>query len=402
MQEHTIIIGGGIGGLTAALALSKVSQPAILLERNPHFSEMGAGLQLSPNAVRHLKQLNLLNPIMQLANMPNHLLVRNANKGDILGQMPLGDTVLNRYGSPYLTMHRADLHRILLNAVSQTSTVLYTNTHVIDYQLSINGIILTINNSPIQYSGHCLIGADGLYSQIRQWMLNDGYPKLSGHTVYRGLIKQIDLPISLRSQEITVWLAPKLHVVVYPIRANELLNIVVVMHGKVQLNQNNWENFAHKPLILNKIRAISCIHSALLHLIEALCSKDSPCDWRVWNVYDREPISNPMQMAQGDKRMVLLGDAAHPMRPYLAQGAAMAIEDAIAFANAISVYGKDNIPLVCNQYAINRWKRCAQVQIRSRRNGYIFHTTGLIRWIRDLGLKYIGQRLLTIPWLYGG
>jgi salicylate hydroxylase len=379
-MQPALIIGGGIGGLSAALALSQIKQSCTVFERTAQFSEVGAGLQLSPNVVKRLAHLGLLTQLTDIASFPHSLSVRNASNGIVLGTLPLGKMILKRYGWPYMTVHRADLHTVLLHALYQTETSLHTQAAFESYQKQAESIVLRLKNNPITHTGSYLIGADGLHSQVRQCMLNDGTPDLAGHIVYRGLIKQNKLPTALHSQQVTVWLAPYLHVVTYPIRGDDLLNIVVIMRGNVAL------------------RTVSQINSPLLQFIEAVCTD---CDWRVWNVYDRPPVLNANQMAHGKDRIALLGDAAHPMRPYLAQGAGMAIEDAIALADVIKTYGQTNVSAALNQYAAIRWKRCARVQARAQRNGNIFHATGITRWARNMGIYCLGQRVLDVPWLYG-
>jgi salicylate hydroxylase len=374
-MQPALIIGGGIGGLSAALALSQIKQSCTVFERTAQFSEVGAGLQLSPNVVKRLAQLGLLRQLTDIASFPHSLSVRNASNGVVLGTLPLGKTILKRYGWPYMTVHRADLHTVLLHALYQTETSLHTQAAFESYQRQAEGIVLQLKNNPITHTGSYLIGADGLHSQVRQCMLNDGTPHLAGHIVYRGLIKQNKLPAALHSQQVTVWLAPYLHVVTYPIRGDDLLNIVVIMRGNVAAN-NDWQSVVNGVKILEALRTVSQINSPLLQFIEAVCTD---CDWRVWNVYDRP----------------------HPMRPYLAQGAGMAIEDAIALADVIKNYGQNNVSAALNQYAAIRWRRCARVQARSQRNGNIFHATGMTRWARDMGIYYLGQRVLDVPWLYG-
>ncbi len=397
-MQQALIIGGGIGGLSAALALSQVKQTCTVFERTAQFSEIGAGLQLSPNVVKRLAHLGLLTQLTKVASFPHSLLVRKASNGVVLGTLPLGETITNRYGWAYMTVHRADLHSILLQAVYQTETVLHTQAIFEGYQKQAENVVLQLKNNPVTHIGSYLVGADGLHSQVRQCMLNDAMPYLVGHIVYRGLIKQNKLPAALHSQQITVWLAPHLHVVVYPIRGDDLLNIVIIMRGNAAAN-SDWQSHINGINILEALRRVSQISSPLLQFIEAVWAD---CDWRVWNVYGRPPVLNASQMAHGNDRIALLGDAAHPMRPYLAQGAGMAIEDASALADSIKTDEQSNVVAALNQYAALRWQRCARVQVRSQRNGNIFHATGITRWARDASIQCLGQHLLNIPWLYGG
>ncbi|MGA8390922.1 MAG: FAD-dependent monooxygenase, partial [Burkholderiaceae bacterium] len=221
-------------------------------------------------------------------------------------------------------------------------------------------------------------------------MLSDGAPRVPGHLAYRAMVPQASLPENRRSQQVTAWLGPKLHVVQYPVRRGEWLNVVVIVQGRVESDLQNWDHGANAA----ELRA-SMGHTCaqLQDLIAAIP------DWRLWALCDRPPMKGAWQQAQG--RVALLGDAAHPMRPYLAQGAGMAIEDADELGRSLAM---DNLAVSARlqQYAQNRWQRCARVQARSIRNGEIFHSGGLVRWGRDTVLKVLGERVLDVPWLYAG
>jgi salicylate hydroxylase len=406
--QPAIIIGGGIGGLSAALALQQAGLNATVLEQAPAFTEIGAGLQCGPNAMRRLHSWGLQADLARVAAFPNALRVRSAATGGVLGTLPLGASAVAAYGAPYATLHRADLHAVLLAAAQAAGVSMMANHSMDSYCEHVKGVTIKSTNCVADeavetvFEASCLIGADGLRSTVRSHLLNDGAPRAAGQVVYRALVAQSELPAALRSQDITVWLGPHLHVVAYPVRGGEMLNVAVIVHGvlaenaslfKNQAQASAWNQSVHTPAVHAVLRDMC---SPLKDLIHAMT------DWRAWNVYDRAPIASPQHMVRG--RIALLGDAAHPMRPYLAQGAGMAIEDAAALAAALS-----NTPSLHNDtaqalqaYATARWQRNARVQARAQRNGELFHATGLMRLARDAGIRLLGKQVLDVPWLYAG
>ena len=392
MTLKVAIAGGGIGGLAAMLALSRNGQQVELFEQAAAFSEIGAGIQLGPNVTRILQAWGLLDGVRQTATAPDRLQVRSANTGGVLGELRLGDAMAARYGAPYLTLHRADLHAVLLQAVQQTSADLHVDSAVRSFQQTLDVVSLQTRHSE-QLSDpdfQLLVGADGLWSQIRQQLLSDDAPCRTGHLAYRALIKQTELPARLRSQNVTAWLGRKLHVVQYAVRGGEWLNVVVFVHGDVPDDFQNWNHSANAADLSGQL-AGCC--PALQELAKAASG------WRLWVMHDRQPMQGPHQHAQG--RVALLGDAAHPMRPYLAQGAGMAMEDAAELGTVMRGANSANVPAALRHYAANRWQRNARVQARALRNGRIFHATGPMRWGRDVAMKLMGEKLLDLPWLYG-
>ena len=392
MTQQVLIAGGGIGGLAAALACSQAGCHVRLYERAPAFSEVGAGIQMGPNVVRVLQAWGLDDALRQVAAFPERLQVRHAPSGRELGVLRLGQTAVQRYGAPYATIHRADLHQLLLAALQRRESVwLNTGKAVRRFSESADAVNLRLDDGP-EVEGDVLIGADGLWSGVRTQLLADGPPRVAGHLAYRAMVPQASLPAALRSQQVTAWLGPRLHVVQYPVRGGDWLNVVAIVHGHVHGGLEDWDHSANAA-DLQRHLAPTC--SALRALVEAVP------DWRLWVLCDRPPLSGADQMARG--RVALLGDAAHPMRPYLAQGAGMAIEDAAELARQIAqVDGVLDIPTLLQRYALNRWQRCARVQARSIRNGEIFHMDGAMAWSRDAALRLLGERLLDVPWLYQG
>ena len=395
MNPQVLIAGGGIGGLAAALACAHADCWVRLYERAPAFSEVGAGIQLGPNVVRLLRAWDLEPALQAVAAFPERLQVRHALRGDELAVLRLGGHMVQRYGAPYVTVHRADLHQVLLGALEARESVsLQTSHSVARFTVKPEAVSLGLADGS-EVEGDALIGADGLWSQIRAQLLQetpDQAAHASGHLAYRALLPQASLPVALRSQQVTVWLGPRLHVVHYPVRRGEWLNVVAIVHGHVQGGLQDWDHQANAQ-DLHKRLSHTC--GALRALIEAVP------DWRLWVLCDRPPLTGAQQMARG--RVALLGDAAHPMRPYLAQGAGMAIEDAaelgrqLAHADALR-----DMPTMLQRYALNRWARNARVQTKALRNGEILHLEGALAWARDASLRLLGERLLDQPWLYRG
>ena len=393
MSRQLLIAGGGIGALAAALSSARAGWHVRLYEKAEVFSEVGAGLQLGPNATRILQGWGLGQALERLAAFPDKLLVRSAPSGRELASLSLGSRCQQRYGAPYATLHRADLHSMLLDSVRLRPEVkLHLNSPVTGYTDTPEGVQLAWADG-YSVEGDALIGADGLWSQVRLQTLEDHVAQPTGHLAYRALVRQSDLPKSLRSQQVSVWLGPDMHLVSYPVRGGEWLNVVMFTQGQVPDDHQDWD---HAGLRDNVLTATAGHCAELTALVEAVPA------WRLWALCDRPPVASAAQMALG--RVALLGDAAHPMPPYLAQGAGMAIEDAAELGRCLAGVVKPvaDVPLALRRYALNRWQRNARVQARAVRNGQIFHATGPLRLGRDIALKLLGHRLLDMPWLYAG
>ena len=395
MKKQVLVAGGGIGGLAAALGASRAGWEVRLYERAAAFSEVGAGVQIGPNVVRRLQAWGLQQPLQGVAAFPSRLQVRNAVSGKELAVLPLGPTAVERYGAAYATIHRADLHGLLLSAVTQyTDTQLHLD-HAIDSFADADGVVTVRTSRGKQVEGDALIGADGLWSRTRTQLLGAVPPRVTGHLAYRALVPQHALPDALRTAQVTAWLGPRLHAVQYPVRRGELQNLVVIVQGPAPQDLENWDHAANAAGLDHALQG-TC--TALQDVVRSVSAVGS-AGWRLWPLCDRPPVRSADEMAQG--LVGLLGDAAHPMRPYLAQGAGMAIEDAAELQRALAMHDLD-VPLRLRRYALNRWQRNARVQARSTRNGRIFHATGPVRWARDLSLRLLGERVLDVPWLYRG
>jgi salicylate hydroxylase len=389
VHKQVVIAGGGIGGLAAAVACAQRGVPVQLLERAAQLSEVGAGIQIGPNVTRILQAWGLGATLAQVAAFPEQLQARDAQTGQVLGTLTLGARAQARYGAPYATIHRADLQGLLHRAAQSAGVDLLLGQTVQGWQGSEAALqVNTVEGLSLQASA--LIGADGVWSAVRQQLLGDAPARFTGHLAYRALVAQADLPTHLRSDQVTVWMGPQLHVVHYPVRSGQWLNLVAIVHGDKPAQADAWDAVGHAQALMQAMGAVG------RDLHERLASVPA---WRQWALHDLEPLSAPSQVAQG--RVALLGDAAHPMRPYLAQGAGMAIEDAQVLAQCLS---EGSVPVTqqLQAYAQQRWARNARVQARAIRNGRIFHAQGLVALGRNLSMRLLGEKVMDVPWLYSG
>ncbi|RSZ44654.1 FAD-binding protein [Variovorax beijingensis] len=394
MPAHILVVGGGIGGLSAALALSRGGHRVDVFEQAPVFAEIGAGIQMGPNVTRRLAQLGLAEGLEAIAARPDALVVQSAGSGAELARLPLGDAMRERYGAPYLCVHRADLHALLLEAVhARGRGTLVTDARIAQVETS-DDLVCISSSGARAWEGEALIGADGLWSLARQRLDVPSAaepPRATGHTAWRAMAEQAALPQALRRGRIDVWLGPHLHAVAYPVRGGAWLNVVVIAESAPAGDARDWDQ-ASSLAALQKATGRS--GRALQALLEAMPG------WRAWTLSDRPPLASAAEMAH--ERVALVGDAAHPMVPYLAQGAGMAIEDSMALAEALGQGRAADVPAAFARYAEARWQRNALVQAKARRNGQIFHAAGAVRIGRDLAMRTLGARLLDQPWLYGG
>ena len=401
-MADVVIAGGGIGGLSTALACARAGGHVHLYERATEFSEVGAGIQLGPNVVRVLHSWGLKDLLPGVVGFPTRVQFRSAVSGSVLGELPLGADMVKRYGAPYVTIHRADLHGLLEQTVRQHADVaLHLNNAVVGLAQTDASVTAHLADTQ-QMQCDVLVAADGAWSALRQQVLHDGKPQPTGHLAYRAMVRQSDLPKKLQSHQVTAWFGPRLHVVQYPVRGGEWLNVVAIVHGQVLGDMSNWDQSANAA-DLQRVMEGTC--APLNDLIHAIGS------WRLWPLSIRPPMRGAHEHALG--RVALLGDAAHPMVPYLAQGAAMAMEDAATLTQVLADGGLFSegaraaaacaqIPALLKEFANQRWQRNARVQKSAIKNGEIYHLTGPLRLGRDLAMRLLGTQLLDQPWLYGG
>lgn len=389
-DSNWLIAGSGIGGLATALTLAQVGQSVQVLERAPEISEVGAGIQLGPNAVRVVQALGLMDELARVAWFPRSIEARCAESGRLLAALDVSGHA-QRYAGPYAAVHRADLQALLLARARQVADV-RTGCEVTGFEPTPEGVSVRLNTAagPQSLKGQALIGADGLWSRVRTQMLGEAAPKFTGDVAYRALVRMADLPVALRQQQVQVWMGPRIHVVAYPVRSGEWLNVVVIQGGVVTAGGDTWSATAPRE----QVAAMSLGLTA--HLRDVIDAVGSLHPWQAWALHVRPRLSVAQYVQD---RVALLGDAAHPMRPYMAQGAAMALED--AWQLGLSVRSLPDVPQALRHYAQARAGRNARVQETSRKNGEVFHAQGPMRLARNLALAAAGARLMDKPWLYG-
>jgi salicylate hydroxylase len=381
-MRSIVVAGGGIGGLATALAWARLGGASVVYERRADFGEFGAGIQLGPNATRLLQAWGLEPQARRLAAIPSSLVVRQASSTRVLAEMPLNPHMSVRYGAPYFTMARADLHGLLLKACEDSGLVTLNAGQGVAavLQNQPHEVVVTLD-SGAQVCAGCLVGADGVWSQVRASLAAKlsigGNAQATGHLAYRALLNQATLPAALRSRNVTVWMGPHLHVVHYPVNGGAGLNIVA-LYGRTGSDTLPTAFNQCAPGLRNLLAEVP--------------------HWQRWDLYASPPLSGPQAMANG--RVALLGDAAHAMRPYLAQGAGMALEDAQTLAQCLSEQTDTPVAEALQRYAQQRWQRNARVQRRADRNGRIFHLQGPMAWLRNQTLRCMGPAMLDIPWLY--
>jgi salicylate hydroxylase len=399
MQQvsHLIVAGAGIAGLGASLALARQGLRVTVVEHVAVVSEVGAGLQLGPNAVRVLHEWGLQDALAEVASEPQRLHLLDAGSGRLLAQLPLGLAMRQRYGWPNYTVRRADLQNVLLRAVQAEPAVaieLGQTVEQIEQQDPQQVAVHTREGRLLRADG--LIGCDGVRSRVRACMRGDGAPRLTGHLAWRALLPIEQLPAGLPADQTTAWLGEQLHAVAYPVQAGRSFNVVVFTHAAnlpahfQNVPDDEWDLEAERNVLQ---LAVAETHPLLRGLVESVPH------WRRWMMYDRPPLLDARGYAQG--RVALAGDAAHPMRPHLAQGAAMGLEDGQTLARVLQGVAPADIEAALARYADLRWRRNARVQLRAQFNGMVMQASGPLRWSRDLAMMVRGAKLLDMPWLYG-
>jgi salicylate hydroxylase len=379
-----LVVGGGIGGLATALALSRKGIPVRVLEQAPEFKEIGAGIQLGPNVFRMFEVLGLTQDIFHWAAFPTSLEMRDSITGESVVEMRI-DRLHERYNAPYGVIHRADLLNVIHDACKRSNLIeLKTSQKVV--ALGDDGrTVIARTETGERYEGAALIGCDGLWSTVRAHVVGDGKPVVSGHIAYRAVLPTADWPKEHRLPKMIIWAGDKTHLVHYPLRRGELFNLVVVFHS--DRYEEGWDTYGD-PAELHARFAEKCEPvRELLKKVDA---------WKMWVLCDRPPIKN---WSKG--RITLAGDAAHPMLQYLAQGGNMAIEDAVCLANEIEASGR-NYEAAFRKYQELRYLRTARVQIMARVYGEVYHANAVVRELRNKVLReWAAQGGVDMSWLYG-
>ena len=380
-----LVAGGGIGGIAAALALARRGFAVKVLERASQLGEIGAGVQFGPNAFAALDALGIGDIARERAVYTDEMVMHDAIDETCVGRIPTGDAFRERFGNPYAVIHRADIHAALLQGAQRAGQIeVATGTAV--QRVEHRGDCVVVHDERGQmHQGLAVIAADGVKSAVRRQFVGDD-ARVSGHVVYRAVVDKADFPENLRWNAASIWVGPNCHLVHYPLRGGEQYNVVVTFHSR---EAEEWG-----------VREGS--REEVLSYFDGICARarqliELPKDWKRWATADREPIG---QWVYG--RTVLLGDAAHPTLQYLAQGACMAMEDAVTLGEALRLSDND-VARAFALYQRSRVARTARVVLSAREMGRIFHAKGVERLVRnDLWRDRPPERYYdAMEWLYG-
>jgi len=390
VSSRTIILAGaGIGGLTAALALARRGFRVLVLEQTERLQETGAGLQLSPNAARVLIGLGLEDRLKANVVAPRAIRVRSARSGRDIACLPVVRAE-QYYGAPYWVIHRADLQAALLSAAEENPDIeIRLGTRLEEFAAHPNGVTVAYScgAKPGDATGIGLVGADGLWSAVRARLWGEAEPRLVGRTAWRALISTEAVAPEFREAVVHLWIGPDGHIVLYPVRRGRALNIVAITTDS--WTGRGWSTRSDRDELLSRFPARKWTKQALSLLA-------TPERWLKWALYDRPPASR-----WGRGAVTLLGDAAHPMVPFLAQGAAMAIEDAAVLADVL-VQGS-GVAAAMRQYEARRRPRTARVQHAALANGRIYHLGGPAALLRNVTMRFLlGSELVLsrYDWIY--
>ena len=387
-HAHPVLVaGGGIGGLAAALGLARRGFRVTVLEKAPVLGEIGAGIQLAPNAFHAFDALGIGDEARRMAVFIDALRLMDALTAEEITSIDLGADFRARFGNPYAVVHRGDLHGVFLRACREHGGIeLRTGAEVVRTEQDDAGVVAILASGE-RVDGALLVAADGLWSNIRKQVVGDGPPRVSGHTTYRSVIPTEAMPEDLRWNAATLWAGPKCHIVHYPLSGWKVFNLVVTYHNDAP------EPVAGKSVSEDEVlRGFQHVHERARKIIR------HGRDWKLWVLCDRDPVERWV-----DGRVVLLGDAAHPMMQYFAQGACMAMEDAVCLAAMLDTH--DDTDVALETYRAHRVVRTARVQLQSRAIGdHIYHPAGAHAQVRNAIMrgKTSADFYEHLAWLYGG
>jgi salicylate hydroxylase len=384
-----LIAGAGIGGLTAALALADKGFRVVVLEAARELSEAGAGIQLSPNATRVLAALGLADALRPYATAPEAIAVMNGRSGGTVATIPLGRGIEARYGAPYWVVHRADLQRVLLDAAAaRPAIVLRTGFSVLDHKARADGVTVagkTQSGVMVAEPGDALVGADGLWSTVRARLGHEAAPRFRGRTAWRALIDAAAVESAWGVPVTRLWLGPDAHLVHYPVRGGAAINVVAIVADSAP--GQSWSGAGDRDDLMARFARWAPQPRALIAAAPA---------WQTWSLHDLVPA-----LRVGNGVVTLLGDAAHAMLPFLAQGAAMAIEDAAVLADNLA-RAPDDIAAALGAYEAARAPRTTHVAEASDRTGTFYHLGAPFAAARDFVMRRMGSERLAArqDWLY--
>ncbi|MCF6321787.1 MAG: 3-hydroxybenzoate 6-monooxygenase [Rhizobiaceae bacterium] len=382
-----IVAGGGIGGISTGLMLARRGYKTIIIEQNDEFGEVGAGIQIGPNAFRMFDEMGITRAINDVAVFPEALVMNDALSGELVTRLPLNDHGFKQHFEyPYAVIYRPDLHRILLDAAMEEGNLeLKTGCEVLGFED--RGSHVEVQTSSGEINGAALIGADGLWSKVRSQMNGEQALRITGHVAYRAVLNEAEVPEINHKNEVILWAGPRTHLVHYPLHRGEIFNLVAVFHS--QRYEEGWDIYGDVSELNDRFAGQ---HKNVLGMLEKVEA------WRMWVLCDREPEKDWSKGA-----VTLLGDAAHPTLQYLAQGACMAMEDAVCIANMVKTHGSDYASAF-KAYQNARYLRAGRVQLTSRFYGDVYHARGVEAELRKnmLSARDSDAAYQGMNWLYNG
>jgi len=387
MTAPILIAGGGLGGLSLALALGRKGRPVRVLEQTAELGAIGYGIQLGPNVFPMFERLGVAEAVLAQSILPRACILFDALTGDELTQIPDERTLRARFGHPYIVIHRVDLHKVLLDACHDTEAIaLEPLTSVAGFEQRGDRVLVSTGEGHT-IEGAALIGADGLHSAVRAQLLGDGEPKPIGYVAHRTILPMDRVPAGVQRDISALWIGPGFHLVHYPLRHNTLFNIVAVF--RTGTFDEKADAAFHAAEVERTYRAAHPVIKSLLAIMDLN---------RRWVIGDRDPVRH-----WSSGRVTLLGDAAHPALQSFAQGACMAIEDAVCLAELIEQYGGD-YATAFRQYEAGRGVRTARVQLEGRQLWQAYHADGIARDVHlaTFSGRSAGQNCECLAWLYEG
>jgi len=387
MTRSAVVVGAGIGGLTAALVLARAGFKVDIYEQAHKLEPVGAGLQLAPNCMHILEGLGLVPALRKVAVESESVLIRAGRTAQTLGGMKQGQAAIDRWGAPFLVIHRGDLQTALLEAVYQEPRIsLSLGRRLEDIRAKPDHVqaVFSKYGDEIEVETALLIAADGIWSRARAHVGLTAPANFSGCVAWRTVIPADAAPEAARIRRTNLWLNADGHVVHYPIRDGRDINVVAVLEDSWR--ERGWSEAGDVAWINRRFRDW---HPEIRELIG--CADT----WLRWSLFDRAP---DWKWTRGP--VALLGDAAHPMVPFLAQGAAQAIEDAGVLGQCLAE--TDDFPKALKLYEEHRLRRAARVQRLSHRQMKIYHASGPVALARDLAMRVMGESGMarSMDWLY--
>ncbi|MFP6681462.1 MAG: FAD-dependent monooxygenase [Gammaproteobacteria bacterium] len=382
-SPEVTIIGAGIGGLTAALTLQHRGIVVRIYEQSSQLGEIGAGLNLSPNGMKVLYQLDLNSEIEAIRFQPQSISLRHFETGKAFFENPLTDSFIERFGAPFYAFHRADLHKMLLNAVERNDpNCINVGMRLLTLAEDEDGVNLSFEDGS-EKREELVVGADGVHSAVRTLLHSDPSARYTGHVAYRGMVSVGDLEPRLVEPKMNLWAGPSAHVVAYYVRRGELLNYVALSEED-GWETENWTTPASKAELADRFKGWNpTVQTLIDHTQEGQCYK--------WALLVRDPLP-----VWSSKRTTLLGDAAHPMVPYLAQGSVMAMEDAWVLAHCIAT--QSDVTQALQTYEEARLDRTAKIQHAAWEQGQMTHAVGRGG---DMSERGDGGGFADNSWIYG-